>query len=186
MPTIALLTERLLLRDFVEADWRAVHLYGSDPDVVRFMPWGPNSEEDTKAFVARALSAQADSPRTKHELAVVLREEGRLIGGCGIRVSGPADRRADMGYCLHSGFWGKGYATEVAEALLAFGFDRLALHRIIATCDVGNAASARVLEKVGMRREAYFREDSWIRGVWRDSYLYAVLEDEWRTGHEGG
>ena len=74
-----------------------------------------------------------------------------------------------------------GYATEASEALLAFGFDKLELHRVIATCDVGNASSARVLEKIGMRREAQFREDAWIRGVWRDSYLYAILEEEWRA-----
>ncbi len=184
MPKLILMTERLLLRDFVDGDWHAVHEYGSDPEVVRFMPWGPNEKDDTKAFVARARADQNQSPRTKHELAVVLRQEGRLIGGCGIRVHAPVDRGADMGYCLHRSFWGTGYATEVAEALLTFGFDRLTLHRIVATCDVGNAASARVLEKVGMRREAHLREDSLIRGVWRDSYLYAILEDEWRAGHE--
>ena len=185
MSSLTVLTERLLLRDFVEGDWRAVHEYGSDPEVVRFMPWGPNTEDETRAFVARALAGQNEDPRTKHELAIVLRQKGRLIGGCGIRVSAPSDRGADMGYCLHREFWGAGYATEAAEALLAFGFDKLDLHRVMATCDVGNAASARVLEKIGMRREAHFREDSWVRGAWRDSYLYAILEEEWRADHEG-
>lgn len=184
MRKLTLLTDRLLLRDFVKADWRAVHEYASDPDVVRYMPWGPNSVDETKAFVSRALAGQREAPRTKHELAVILREQGRLIGGCGIRVSAPSDRRADMGYCLHREFWGAGYATEAAVALLEFGFGRLGLHRIVATCDVDNAASARVLEKIGMRREAAFREDSLMRGDWRDSYLYAILEDEWRAGNE--
>ena len=184
MSKLALLTDRLLLRDFVESDWRAVHEYGSDIEVVRYMPWGPNTEDDTKAFVARAIAGQNEDPRTKHELAIVLREEGRLIGGCGIRVSAPSHKGADMGYCLHKEYWGAGYATEAADAVIAFGFERLGLHRIIATCDADNTASARVLEKVGMRKEGCFREDSLMRGVWRDSYLYAILEDEWRDGHE--
>jgi RimJ/RimL family protein N-acetyltransferase len=71
---------------------------------------------------------------------------------------------------------------QAARGLLAFGFETLALHRIAATCDTGNVGSARVLERIGMRREAPFREDSLLRGRWRDSFLYAVLEDEWKGG----
>ena len=71
---------------------------------------------------------------------------------------------------------------QAARGLLAFGFETLGLHRIAATCDTGNVGSARVLEKIGMRREALFREDSLLRGRWRDSFLYAVLEHEWKGG----
>ena len=74
---------------------------------------------------------------------------------------------------------GQGYATEAARALVSFGFGTLRLHRVFATCDVRNVASARVLEKVGMRREGHCRGDKWVRGQWRDSYIYAMLEDEW-------
>ncbi|MBD3348097.1 MAG: GNAT family N-acetyltransferase [Candidatus Eisenbacteria bacterium] len=172
-------TPRLVLRDFVEEDWRSVHEYGSDPEVVRFMPWGPNTEEDTRAFVARALSARQEKPRRTFELAVTLGESGGLIGGCGIRVSRPTDLGADMGYCLRRDCWGRGYGTELSLAIVGFGFEELGLHRIIATCDPDNVASVRVLEKTGMKREATLREDSRIRGVWRDSYLYAILESEW-------
>ncbi len=176
-------TERLVLRDFVREDVDAVHRYGSDPEVVRFMPWGPNTLGDTCAFMERSLIAQAQSPRTAFELAVTLADGGELIGGCGIRVSAPSDLRADMGYCLRRDHWGLGLATEASLALVRFGFERLGLHRIIATCDTKNVASARVLEKTGMRREAHFREDSLIRGNWRDSHLYAILEHEWKALH---
>ncbi len=178
---LPLRTERLVLRDFVERDWSAVHEYGSDPDVVTFMPWGPNSEEDTRAFIESALASQREESRDKFELAVTLADSGRLIGGCGIRVSAPSDRGADMGYCLRRDHWGLGLGTGASRAIVRFGFEQLGLHRIIATCDVENRASARVLEKIGMRREAHFRADSAIRGEWRDSYLYAILEDEWRA-----
>ncbi len=176
-------TERLVLRDFVHGDVSAVHEYGSDAEVVRFMPWGPNTMEDTVAFVERSIVAQSRSPRVDFELAVTLADGGALIGGCGIRISAPSDRRADMGYCLGRDWWGRSLGTEVARALVGFGFESLRLHRIIATCDTKNVASARVLEKAGMRREAHLREDSHIRGEWRDSYLYAILEQEWRSQH---
>jgi len=177
-------TPRLVLRDFREDDWAAVHEYAADLDVVRYMPWGPNSEKDTMAFIERALAARAETPRTKFEFAVTLAETTRLIGGCGIRVASRTDRSADMGYCLRKDAWGRGYATEAAAAVVAFGFDVLNSHRVFATCDTENLASARVLEKVGMRREAHFRGDTRLRGRWRDSYLYAVLEQEWRGRRE--
>lgn len=180
----ALATERLLLRDFREDDWVSVHDYGADLEVVRYMPWGPNSEAETRAFIERALTSQEEEPRTKFEFAVTLMEAGQLIGGCGIRIASARDRAADMGYCLRRDAWGQGYATEAAGAVVAFGFDVLNRHRIYATCDTENHASVRVLEKIRMRREAHFREDTRLRGRWRDSYLYAVLEQEWRSSGE--
>ncbi len=180
MPVI-IRSERLVLREFVAEDFGAVHEYATDPEVVRFMPWGPNTEDETRAFIERSLEAQRREPRRAFELAVTLAEGSRLIGGCGIRVSAPSDLGADMGYCLRRDCWGRGLGTEAARAIVGFGFERLGMHRIIATCDTKNVASARVLDKTGMRREAHYREDSLIRDEWRDSYLYAILEREWRS-----
>ncbi|MCI0439420.1 MAG: GNAT family N-acetyltransferase [Chloroflexi bacterium] len=180
MTNVLLTTDRLALREFVEGDWQAVHEYASDPEVCRFMVWGPNTEEQTRSFIARMVELRQERPRASFELAIELREEGRLIGACGIRARPPEKRQGDIGYVLNSSYWGKGYATEAARALLAFGFERLGLRRIIATCATDNIASARVLEKVGMRREAHFREDVWLRDHWRDTYQYAILDHEWR------
>jgi ribosomal-protein-alanine N-acetyltransferase len=149
------------------------------------MPWGPNSEKETRSFIERAIASSVADPRTSFEFAITRADTGKLIGGCGIRVASRARRSADMGYCLRKDTWGLGYATEAAAAILEFGFDVLGSHRIFATCDTENRASARVLEKLGMRREAHFREDTRIHGRWRDSYLYAVLEQEWRACREG-
>lgn len=173
--------ERLVLRELEEADWAAVHAYASKPEVVRFMNWGPNSEEETKAFVESVIASRSEEPRRRFEFAVTLRADGRLIGACGLTVSDPETRQAWVGYCYHPRFWRQGYATEAARSLVAFGFEHLGLHRIFATCDVENVASARVLEKVGMRREGHLREHAWVRGRWRDSFLYAVLAHEWPT-----
>ena len=173
-------TERLVLRDFEEADWEAVHSYGSDLEVVRYMDWGPNTQEETKKFIQRAIAHQKEQPRRIYTLAIVLKPKNKLIGGCGIYVSNPENREGWIGYCLNRNLWRQGYATETAKALLKFGFDQLNLHRIFATCDSANTASARVLEKTGMQREGHFREHKWAKGKWRDSLLYAILDYEWK------
>jgi ribosomal-protein-alanine N-acetyltransferase len=173
-------TERLVLRDFKKADWKAAHSYGSDPEVVRYMDWGPNTEEDTKKFIHRAIASQKEQPRKTYTLAIILKPESKLIGGCGIYVSNPENREGWIGYCLNRNFWGKGYATETARTLLKFGFEQLNLHRIFATCDPANIASARVLEKIGMKCEGHIREHKWAKGKWHDSLLYGILDYEWK------
>ncbi len=176
-------TPRLLLRDFVAADWEAVQEYACLPEVVRYMPWGPNSEADTRDFVDRALAAQAVTPRVNYELAVVWRESGKLIGGCGLTVQSPTHRVGEIGYCLRPDFWRRGCITEAAGALLALGFEQLQLqlHRIQASCDPENPASRRVLEKVGMQLEGRLRQNLQLRGQWRDSLLWSLLEHDWRA-----
>jgi RimJ/RimL family protein N-acetyltransferase len=185
MSLLPIQTERLLLRDFAEGDWRAVHAYAADPEASRYMEWGPNDEAQTRSYVAGVLAGQKREPRLDFDLAVTLRGDGRLIGGCGFHISSPSNREAWIGYVLNHGFWGQGYATEAARALLVFGFERFGLHRIYATCDPRNLGSARVLEKVGMLREGRLRENKWQKGEWRDSFVYAILEQEYRS-HESG
>lgn len=180
-----LTTPRLLLREFVEEDWRAIHEYARDPEVVRLMVWGPNTEDQTRAFVKEVLATQEQSPRTKWELGMIL--EGRFIGAARLWLGDAGKRDADLGYVVNRAFWGKGYATEASRALLKFGFEERKLHRIWATCDAENAASARVLEKAGMRREGHLRENLLVKGRWRDTLVYAMLDREWSaTAHDTG
>jgi RimJ/RimL family protein N-acetyltransferase len=171
-------TERLFLRDLVASDWHAVHEYASDPEVVRFMEWGPNREDETIGFVERSISAQREKPRRNFDLAIVLKDTGKLIVACGIHVSNPESREGWLGYCLNPNFWGKGYATETALGLVNYGFEELNLHRLFATCNTENLASAHVLEKSGMKKEGHLREHKWSKGKWRDSYLYGILEQD--------
>lgn len=178
-PNVVLQTESLILREFKESDWEAVHVYGSDLEVVRYMPWGPNSVKDTQDYIQRVSAHQQDDPRKVYELAVTLRAGGGLIGGCGITMTSSQHRGAYIGYCFDKRVWGKGYATEAAQAIVAFGFEDLGLRRIVATCDTENLASARVMEKIGMTREGRMREDMQIRNQWRDSFLYSILKHEW-------
>ncbi len=179
-------TERLILREFRRDDREKVHEYAVDPEVYHYMPWGPNSEDETSAFVERAIASRHRDPRLHFELAITLRETGRLIGGSGIRAADESFRAADMGYCLRRDAWGKGLATEAAAGLIGFGFEQLRVHRIWATCDTRNVRSARVLEKAGMELEGTMRDDTWLRGQWRSSRLYSILESEWSRGKTPG
>ena len=178
-PDITIETDRLILREFREEDWKEIHHYSSDEDVIRFMPWGPNTEEDTRNFVGRALREKGKVPRKEYHLVVTEKSTGRLIGAVEITLGGHDDLQGMIGYCYSKRAWGQGYATEAAGALIKFGFEKLNLHRICAYCDVFNIASQRVLEKNGMRREGCFRKNSFIRGEWRDNYQYAILREEW-------
>jgi [ribosomal protein S5]-alanine N-acetyltransferase len=183
MDPITLQTERLLLREWDEGDLCAVHEYASDPDVVRYMPWGPNSEDETRAFLRRCVADAQLTPRMKFEFAITERSSGALIGGCGIRLNPAEQRTGDFGYIFRRDRWGLGLATEAARELVRFGFEDLRMHRIWATCDVNNTASAHVLRKVGLQLEGTMRENAFQRGRWRSTMLFAVLEEEYRTTH---
>lgn len=179
-PAITIQTPRITLREYQQADFPGVHAYSIDPDAVRFMSWGPNTPQDTRAFIQTAIGLQSAEPRLDYFFVVVSNHHREIIGGCGLHLKDPEQRCATMGYIFNRVYWGQGYASEAARALIQLGFFHLNLHRIIATCDTRNLASARVMEKNHMRREALFRQDMWQKGAWRDSYLYAILADEWR------
>ncbi|MBB3110078.1 RimJ/RimL family protein N-acetyltransferase [Paenibacillus phyllosphaerae] len=171
-------TERLLLRDFVMEDWQHVHVYASDPAVAVHMLWGPNTEADTRGYLELMADQQSESPRKAFELAVVLKATNTLIGGCGLHIAAP--HQGEIGYCFNPQYWGNGFASEAASALLAFGFDTLDLNRIYATCRPANTASANVMKRLGMTYEGHLREHLWAKGKWHDSYLHSILKKEYQ------
>ncbi len=170
-----LVTSRLLLREFSESDLDAVHVYAADPEVTRFMDWGPNSPADTAAFLAEVGREVRVVPRSAYTLAVVVRATGDLVGAVHLEKTSSGHRRGEMGYVLARAHWRRGYATEAAATILRFGFDEVDLHKITATCDPDNVSSARVLEKIGMHYEGHLRQHLLIRGQWRDRLVFAAL-----------
>jgi [ribosomal protein S5]-alanine N-acetyltransferase len=178
-PWFPLETERLLLRDFRLADEAGIYEYASDPEVVRFADWGPSDLSTVRANLHRRLKDQEKWPRDSIEVAVELRSDSRLIGTMRITVLDHTNRTADFGYVFNRRYWANGYATEGTRALLQLAFSNLDLHRVWATCDARNNASFHVMEKLGMRREGFFKKDVMQKGEWRSSYLYAVLAEEW-------
>ncbi len=188
-PTIPLPIEtpRLIIREFVARDLEALHSYSSLPEVTQYLVWGPNSPAQSKQALRAFMDDQKDKDRVNFDLAVLSKQverrgaKPRLIGAVGLKLSDPDNRTAEIGYVLHPDVWGHGFALEAAGAIVHAGFQELGLQRIVASCDQRNKASARVMEKLGMRREGAFRRSKYIQGEWRDEYLYALIAEEYRT-----
>jgi RimJ/RimL family protein N-acetyltransferase len=176
-----LTTERLVLREFEESDWRAVLAYQRDPHYLRFTPWRTRTDADVHSFIRMFLNWRQEMPRQKFQLAIILSEQGCLIGNAGIRISPSASWEAEIGYELDHRYWGHGYATEAAQALLSFGFQDLRLHRVFAHCIAENTASARVMQRLGMQFDGCLRENEWMKDRWWDTFVYSILAQEWRA-----
>jgi RimJ/RimL family protein N-acetyltransferase len=155
-----------------------VHAYQSDPRYLRFYEWSHRSEQDVRAFVGMFISWQNEMPRQKFQLATTF--QNNLIGNCGVRIKDQVAREAEIGYELNPDFWGNGYATEAARAMLAFGFRDLNLQRVTAMCLAENRASARVLERLGLHCEERFPNREWFKNRWWDTARYTISADEWK------
>lgn len=177
-------TDRLLLRDLAPDDFAQIHEYAAMKEVVRYMEWGPNTEDDTRLFLEESIAANAKIPRLDFELAIVLKTENKIIGGGGIHVSNRANNEGWIGYCFNENYWGKGYATEMATAIVKFGFEELCLNRIFATTAPGNKGSQNVLSKLAMKHEGTMREHKLVRGKYRDTELFAVLRRDFQSSRE--
>jgi RimJ/RimL family protein N-acetyltransferase len=114
-------------------------------------------------------------------LAVVRRDSRELIGDCTICLRSREHRQGEIGFIFHPDHHGQGYATEAARVLLELCFDDLDLHRVIGRLEARNAASAGVLERIGMRREGHLVENEFVKGEWQSELLYAILQHEWRA-----
>ena len=178
--TSILVSSKVFLREMEEKDWMDVHKYASNVTVCKYQPWGPNSEEESQDFVNQVLVDAKRVERTRFVFSIVEKETGSMIGAGEFNIRDYQNKAGEIGYIVHPDYWGKGIATEAAKLLIDFGFDQLNLHRIYATCDPRNIASSKVLEKIGMVQEGRMREDLLIKDGWRDSFLYSILEKEWK------
>jgi ribosomal-protein-alanine N-acetyltransferase len=180
-------TARLVLREYTDEDWPAVLAYQSDPRYLRFYPWSERDARTVRNWIGGLIARQLEDPRDIFQLAITSPEEGsRLIGSCGVRVNDRTRREGNIGYELNPDYWGRGYATEAAWAMLSYGFDHLGLHRVWAELNAENNASAHVLQRIGMQREAHYREQDYFKGRWWDGLLYAMLDREWRAQDKPG
>jgi RimJ/RimL family protein N-acetyltransferase len=179
MMSLPITTERLILRDFRDSDFKSILAYASDPEVTRLMFYGPRDEADTRSYLNRMLETQSEKPRMVWELGVEHAASQLLIGGCDLTLQN--EREADLGYILARHAWGLGYATEIVRALLHAGFTQLKLERIFAICEVSHRASIRVLEKSGLRRELALYAYQEAKGHYWDMYRYAVTRAEWQA-----
>ncbi len=172
-------TERLVLRPLQPDDAAAVFRYRSDPEVYRYQHWEPSSVSEVDEFIARMTTVEPDTPGTWYQVAICSRDTGQLIGDCGLRFPIERDHEAEFGISLAPEFHGMGYATEAVEAVLEYLFETLDKHRVFGSIDPRNLASLRLMERMGLRREAHFRESLWFKGEWADDVIYAMLRREW-------
>lgn len=176
-----IVSERVVLRRFRMDDLQTLVAYRSIPEVARFQGWeSPYTQAEGEDMISRMMGRHPDTPGEWFQFAVALRSNGNLIGECGAKTLDEDSRQAEMGYTLAPAHQGRGYATEAAAALLGYLFATRGKHRVIAYCDPRNAASERVLRRLGMRREGHMIESTWANGEWTDDLLYALLDREWR------
>ncbi|MGE7997424.1 GNAT family N-acetyltransferase [Lysinibacillus sp. NPDC093190] len=165
-------TNRLLIREFEVQDWQAVYEYTSNPNVMKYIPEGVFNEEQAKKFVSENSGEKAKY------FPIILLSENMVIGHI-VFHQYFGDHTYEIGWVLNPNYFNNGYASEAAKAVLDYGFKEMKLHRIIATCQPENIPSYKVMEKIGMRREGYFKKCIPHNDDWWDEYYYAVLEEEW-------
>jgi len=173
--------DELRLRPVSDADWVRVHEWARREDACRYQPWGPNTPEQTRAFVSAAAAAWTAEPLWRHVWVAVL-PDGGVVGLGEVRTR-HAGRVGELSYAVHHACWGRGIGSRIGGLLRDAGFELLALHRVEATCDPRNVASARILRSAGMTLEGTLRANLPIRDGWRDSHVFGILADEWRDLH---
>ena len=172
-------TANLILRPFQMSDIDDLHVFCSDLSNVEYMDWGPNTREQTEKFLAETTAPLEGKNPTVFNFAVTLKSSGTVIGSSSVWIRSDIHKQGGLGYILNKQFWRKGYGTELAAALVKFGFETLKFHRISATCFPHNLGSKHLLEKVGFKQEGYLREELYVRGQWRDSLLFSILENDY-------
>lgn len=176
--TVVVETERTRVRAFRAEDAEAAHGWLSDPVVARYMLWDPHTREETEARVARmAAIAPPGEIGQWVEYAVELKDGGRVVGSVSMKLEEEMGSQAEIGWCLGRGAQGRGIAAEAATGLIRYGIG-LGVHRFYAVADPRNGASVRLMERLGMRREGYFRESCFSKGEWSDDVIYGLLAHE--------
>lgn len=178
-------TERLLLRAFEDEDFDAVYGMRSLPEVARYTYWEPQTETEAREALERRIGFR--TLRTEGDvlaLAAVLKATGEVIGDVILEWVSREHALGEVGFIVHPDHQGHGYATEMTRPLLRIALEDVGLHRVIGRAEARNTASARVMEKLGMRREAHLVENEWVKGEWQSELVYAILDREW-VAHGG-
>jgi ribosomal-protein-alanine N-acetyltransferase len=175
-PPATLETARLRLRPAVVEHAPIIfETWAQDPEVSRYVTWPPHrSVDETRGFLQ--YCAEGWEKNGPFNWAIVLRENGRVVGIIELR---PQGHRVEMGYVLARPYWGRGFMSETARALVGWSLDQTEVHRVWAVCDVENLASARVLEKAGMEREAMLRRWAIVNAspLPRHAWCYARVKE---------
>jgi RimJ/RimL family protein N-acetyltransferase len=179
-PDYPIRTDRLLLRPWGRDERDAFHRLRGDPEVARYLYHGPLSRAEADGRLAEQRSTITEAGQWMN-VVVEVAATGEVAGDVGLCWLSAGDRQVEIGYTFSPAFHGRGYATEAASAMVDLAFTGLGAHRVIGHIDARNTASAAVLERLGMRREAHFVENEWVKGEWTDDVVYAILSSEWQA-----
>jgi len=173
-----LTTQRLFLRAFGESDVPAVGRLADDIEIYRNTLKVPHPYTEADARLWLSIQREQSRAGTGVVFAITGKDDRLLLGACGMELF-TDHKRGELGYWLGRDFWGKGYATEAAAAVVGWGFATLALNRVSAARFGDNPASGRVLEKIGMTQEGVLRRHAFRDGVFKDMVMYGILREEW-------
>lgn len=180
MSKLHLTTERLTIRDFIVDDWQSIVQRTTQEDVAQFMAWDTTTWAEREKVVAWIQEQQTLTLTTFGKyVEFAVDKAGRAIGTVGVKHLSAVDKVAEVGWDLDPEHWRVGYATEATAAFMDWCFRNLELHRFTSVCDARNTGSYKLMERLGMRREAHHVKSSFIKGEWVDDLVYAVLKDEW-------
>jgi RimJ/RimL family protein N-acetyltransferase len=179
-PDWPLRTERLTLRPWLDDDFEAFFEMQRDEEVARWLYDDPRDEaEARRIFDYKKMSYEMGGNFAWIACAVVADSE--VVGDLTLNVRSEEHRGGELGFIVHPRHQGKGYATEAARALLRWAFEEVGFHRVYGRHEPRNVASGRVMEKLGMRKEAHLVENEWVKGEWQSDVLYAILDREWAS-----
>ena len=174
-------TERLTIRPVEIGDKDALFSYRADPGTSKYLSLVPQSVDDVEEFIKKA-SREINVPGTWFQFVIIEKVTDQLIGDIGIHFlnTDPENKQVEIGYTLDRNFRGNGYATEALSVIIDYLFNTLNKHRITASVDPTNAASIKLVERLGFRKEGHFIEGLFFQGKWVDNLVYAMLAREWK------
>lgn len=171
-------TERLILRGMRVSDAEDMYAYAQQEPVSRYLTWTPHPNlKHTKEYLT--YIGQRYRTGDFYDWAIVLKEDGHMIGTCGFTAFDFSSDSAEIGYVLNPVYQGRGLATEAVKEVLRFGFETLSLHRMEAKFIKENSRSLRLMERVGMTFEGYAREALKIKGEYRTIGRCGILKKDW-------
>jgi len=173
-------TERLIIRLANPEDAKHIYAYRCDFTENRYQGWFPESAEEVRDYITH-MPETIDATDICFQFAIINVNENRLIGDMGIIFTNHKGMQAEIGCTLCKDYQKKGYATEALTAMVNYLFAALNKHRVVASVDPRNTASIRLIERLGFRKEAHFKESYYLRGQWVDDIIYALLKHEWRN-----
>lgn len=175
-------TERLFIRPIKSEDLDDFLEYRSDPKVCEFQGFQPMTRESAEKYIDNLKNAEFGIAGEWIQLGVELKDEKKLIGDIGLKPESYETRIVEFGVTLSNKYQRKGLAKEALTEVFELLFKRVGIHRIFGITDVENFSCIKLLESMNFRREAEFKESFWDQGKnrWRDEFLYAILEEEWK------